>query len=99
MSEPWSGSVMAQQPSFESGASRRQKSLPRTTLMKAGSSPAPNEMARPESPQPSSSNMMHIVLARSAGSRLSSVSTPKPSSTNFSLAGQYGDSGAMASSG
>jgi len=32
MSEPWSGSVMAQQPSFESGASRRAKNhLPRTT--------------------------------------------------------------------
>jgi len=34
---------------------------------------------------------MHIVLARSAGGRPSSASTPNPSSRNFSRASQYGD--------
>jgi len=96
---PWSGSVIIQQPSLSSRAMPRQKPLPRMALIMAGISPAPMEIARPASPQPSSSNRIAMVRARSKGSIASRSSTPKPSAANWPYTPHSGEPGAIMSSG
>jgi hypothetical protein len=102
VSLPWSGSVTAQHPmSFESGRLNRSISSGRpdmsaNILWKLAT---PRLMARPESPQPSSSLMMQRTRARSRGETSAASRASSSSSRFFSNTFHRTESGAITSAG
>ncbi len=97
-SEPRSGCVFIQQPTLPAHISTS-SGLPTECAIISGIVAAPIDTARPESPQPSSSPISDSIRTAVSGGNCAISCGSRPSFALSTIAAQYGEPGAITSSG